>query len=73
MSYTPADLAAIDTAILALATGRRVATVTLDGATTSYAPADLSALQRLRAEVAGATSTGMAHRTRYARQSGKQL
>jgi hypothetical protein len=52
MAYTAADLASLDAAILALATGQRVVSVTFGDRTTQYESARLPELQRLREVVA---------------------
>ena len=52
--YTQADLTAVTQAIMALATGTRVTSVTFEGPprrTTEYAAADLPQLRALQAEI----------------------
>lgn len=49
---TPADLAAIDQAILALATGQRVAEVRIEGQVVRYHDINLPQLRALRDQVA---------------------
>ena len=51
MSYTDADLAAVQAAILALATGTRVISMTIGGKTIQYGPAQINELKALRDEV----------------------
>ena len=48
MAYSAADLAAIEAAILELAKGERVVSVTIDGRTVQYQQADLEKLAALR-------------------------
>lgn len=51
MAFTQADLDSIDTAIVALATGRRVGSVTVAGERIDYGTTSLDELRRLRAIV----------------------
>ena len=48
MAFSSTDLASVEAAITALASGERVASVTLDGETTEYAVVSLPSLLRLR-------------------------
>ncbi len=48
MAYSAADLAAIEAAILELAKGQRVVSVTIDGRTVQYQQADVEKLTALR-------------------------
>ena len=53
MAYSPADLDAVDRAIVALATGARRAQVTFaDGRSVRYGDANLKDLRDLRAQIA---------------------
>jgi len=65
------DLAAIDAAILALATGERVTEARIEGQLVRYAEADLPQLRALRAEVANRLQGG--GKRLYATQTGKGL
>lgn len=65
------DLAAIDAAILALATGERVIEARIEGQLVRYGEADLPQLRALRSEVAHRLQGG--GRIRYATQTGKGL
>jgi len=60
MAYTSADLASVQAAIVALATGDRIASVSLGGKTIEYSPAGLAKLEILRsnikAELAGSST-----------------
>jgi hypothetical protein len=67
---TASDLAAIDAAILALATGQRVAEVRIDGQVVRYHDINLPQLRQLRDEVARQLGTG---RRLQAHQSSKGL
>jgi hypothetical protein len=51
MGYSEADLAAIETAILELAQGKRVVSVTMDGRTVQWQQADLDKLIALRNQI----------------------
>lgn len=51
MAYTEADLTAIQAAIMALAKGKRVVSVKIEGKDIEYAQADLPALKTLRGEI----------------------
>lgn len=51
MSYSQQDLTDIHDAIMALARGDRVVSVTVDGRTTQYAAADIEKLKSLRNEI----------------------
>ena len=51
MSYTEANLADVQAAILALATGTRVVNFSMGGKTFQYAPAQLNDLKALRDEI----------------------
>ena len=57
MAFTSSDLASIEAAIVALATGERAVRVTLNAKTTEYAEADLDKLLKLRAVIAAAIGT----------------
>jgi len=48
MSYSAADLAAVEAAIIELAKGERVVSVTIDGRTIQYQQADVEKLATLR-------------------------
>ena len=48
MSYTAADLTKVQSAIVALAEGTRVVSVTVNGKTILYSPAQIKELQTLR-------------------------
>ena len=48
MAYSQADLASIQTALLKLATGQRVVSVSIDGKTIEYSRTDLDKLESLR-------------------------
>lgn len=48
MSYSAADLVAVEAAILELAKGERVVSVTIDGRTVQYQQADVEKLTALR-------------------------
>jgi hypothetical protein len=48
MSYTAAELIKVQAALVALAEGSRVVSVTTNGKTIQYGPADIKALQTLR-------------------------
>ena len=62
MAFSSTDLTSIEAAITALATGERVARVTIGGKMIEYHPADLDKLLRLRgvvsAEVSAAAGSG---------------
>ena len=52
MAYTQSDLDAVKNAVVALATGARVQSVTLsDGKSITYTPASLDRLKALRSEI----------------------
>lgn len=51
MAYTSANLASVEAAILALATGERVASVSLEGKTIEYGRVDISKLEILRSNI----------------------
>lgn len=68
---TADDLAAIDAAILALATGERVTEARIEGQLVRYAEADLPQLRALRAEVANRLQGG--GKRLYATQTGRGL
>ncbi|MHC1742927.1 MAG: gpW family head-tail joining protein [Syntrophobacteraceae bacterium] len=51
MAYTQSDLDSVKAAIIALATGQRIVTVTIDGMTVQKALADLNDLRALRVEM----------------------
>jgi len=59
--YTAADLTKVEAALVALAEGKRVVSVTTNGKTIQYGPADIKALQTLRdsiqAEIDSASTT----------------
>jgi hypothetical protein len=55
MAYSAADLAAIESAIVQLAKGERVVSVTIDGRTVQYQQADLEKLMALRNQVESET------------------
>jgi hypothetical protein len=60
MSYTAADLTQVQDAIVSLAAGTRVVSVTVNGKTIQYGPAQLKELQDLRAAMQteiGSTTT----------------
>ena len=48
MAYSQADLASVQTALLKLATGERVVSVSIDGKTIEYSRTDLDKLESLR-------------------------
>lgn len=48
MSYTAIDLTKVQAAIIALAEGKRVVSVIVNGKTISYGPAQIKELQALR-------------------------
>lgn len=56
MGYTTEDLATVREAILALATGERVVSVTIRGRTTQYSQVSLPDLRALAAEIEGSVS-----------------
>lgn len=60
MSYTLADLSKVQDAIIALAEGTRVVSVSVNGKTIQYSPAQIKELQTLRdtmqAEIGSATN-----------------
>lgn len=68
MAYSSADLASVEAAVIALAAGRRTASVTVEGKRIDYAQTDLAALQalrdRIKAEVAAAGTTPPVRRIR---------
>ena len=51
MAFTSANLTSVEAAILSLASGSRVATVTIDGETIEYTSTTLPALLALRAQI----------------------
>lgn len=51
MAYTAADLASIDAAILALATGTRVVEATFQGRTVKYSTVDMEELRNLQSAI----------------------
>ena len=51
MSYTETDLENVKTAILELATGKRVVEVSINGNSTRYANTDIEALKSLLSEI----------------------
>jgi hypothetical protein len=69
---THEDLAAIDQAILALATGQRVAEVRIEGQVVRYHDVNLPQLRQLRDEVARQLAGGSGRRL-LAHQAGKGL
>ena len=63
MAYTEADRAAVKAAILALATGERVVTVTAaDGRSTTWAQSDLDKLRVLLSEIEADISSSSGRR-----------
>ena len=48
MSYTQADVDKVTAAILALASGDQIASVSRNGTTTSYVPQEIEKLERLQ-------------------------
>ena len=52
MAFSVTDLSNIEAAILALATGTRVVSVTINGKTMEYGAADLNQLESLRRTIA---------------------
>lgn len=64
MAYTAEDLQRVRQAILALASGERVTSVTRDGRTVQYAVADLDKLRALESEIVGALGPARRSRTR---------
>lgn len=74
MAYTEADLAAVDAALLALAKGERVATVSSsDGRSVTYAQAEFDKLRRFRAEMASEISSAAGRRRFVLTTTGKGL
>jgi len=59
MSWSESDLDKVKDAIIALATGERVVSVTVDGRTTQYAQTDLDKLKSLRDEIQSDLGTGV--------------
>lgn len=51
MAYTQSDLENVQAAIVALATGQRVVSVTIDGVAVHYGQADLDMLRALSVEM----------------------
>lgn len=51
MAYTSANLASVEAAILALATGERVVSVSLEGKSIDYGHADIAKLEALRSRI----------------------
>jgi hypothetical protein len=51
MSYTQDDLDAVKNAIVDLATGKRVVSITVDGRTTQWQQVDIDKLKALRDEI----------------------
>ena len=64
MAYTATDLQNIQTAILALARGTRVVSVSVNGKTISYSPAQINELRALRDEIKSEIATA-ANQKRY--------
>jgi hypothetical protein len=52
MAYSQADLENVQAALLKLATGKRVVSVTMEGKTIEYSRADLDKLESLRNNIA---------------------
>ena len=51
MAYTSTNLVAVQTALLALATGDRVVSVSMEGQTIEYGRADITKLEALRSSI----------------------
>jgi len=49
--YTQTNLEEIEIAILSLAQGKRVVSISMNGRTVAYGPADISSLKSLRKEI----------------------
>jgi hypothetical protein len=59
MAYTQEDLDTVKAAILAIAAGERVVSVTIDGETVQYQQADLMKLMDVQNEIKGELQAGM--------------
>jgi hypothetical protein len=57
LAFTQADLDSIDTALVALSTGRRVVSVVIAGERIEYAAANVDDLLKLRGIVSGAVQS----------------
>lgn len=58
MAYTQAEVEAIHAAVIALGSGERVASVTVDGMTTQWAITDLDKLRALDREASASVRSG---------------
>ena len=63
MAYTKTDLESVESAILKLATGERVVSVSISGTRIDYGQADLPQLRVLRSEIESSLSSGSGGRT----------
>lgn len=65
MAYTAAELAKVQTAIVSLAEGTRVVSVSVQGKTIQYGPADIKSLQILRDAMQAEISSASTATRRY--------
>jgi len=73
MGYSTTDLANIQAAVTALATGARKAAVWINGKRIDYALADLDQLTRLRDQAQAEVNAAAGHRSFFLTSTGKGL
>lgn len=73
MAYTQTDLNNVQAAILSLATGDRVASLTIGGKTVQYGQAQLADLRALRTEIENQLQSGAGRRRFILTQTSKGL
>jgi len=73
MAYTSEDIAKVEAAIVALAAGERVVSVTVRDRTTTWAQADIDKLRALKAEMQAEVNSATTRRRFVLTSTGKGL